>query len=78
MLLCKNTAGARRLFRAGVLGDCLGTLTDGVLGKLTRQKKSHSGLDFAASDGGFFVVQCQSGSFGGDSLENVVNEAVHD
>ena len=35
------------LLGAGVLGDGLGSLRNGVLGKLTRKEKTDSGLDLA-------------------------------
>ena len=38
------------LLAAGVLGDSLGTLRDSVLGQLTGQEKTDSGLDFSAGD----------------------------
>jgi len=69
---------ASNLLAAGVLGDGLGTLTDGVLSQLTGEKQTNSGLDFSAGDGGSLVVVSQSGSLGCDSLEDIVNEAVHD
>ena len=66
------------LLAAGVLGDSLGALTDSVLGKLTRQQQTHSSLDLATGDGRTLVVVGQSGSFSGDSLKDIVDEAVHD
>jgi hypothetical protein len=66
------------LLGAGVLGDSLGALGHGVLGQLTRQQQTDGSLDLATGDGGTLVVVCQTGSFSGDSLEDVVDEAVHD
>ena len=66
------------LLAAGVLGDGLGALRHGVLGQLTRQKQTDSGLDFSAGDGGPLVVVGQPGSLSSDSLEDVVDKAVHD
>ena len=63
---------------AGVLGDGLGALADGVLGQLPRQQQAHGRLDLAAGDGGALVVVGQAGGLGGDPLEDVVDEAVHD
>lgn len=71
----KNT---NSLFGAGVFGDGLGSLRDGVLGQFTGEKKSDGGLDLATGDGGSLVVVSQFGSFTGNSLEDVVDEAVHD
>ena len=39
------------LLAAGVLGDSLGSFTDGVLGQFTGQKQSDGGLDLAGADG---------------------------
>ena len=66
------------LLGAGVLGDGLGTLADGVLGEFTGQEQTYGCLDFSAGDGGSLVVVSQSGGLGGDSLEDVVDKAVHD
>jgi len=40
-----------RLLGAGVLGDGFGSLRHGVLGQLTGQKETDSGLDLSAGDG---------------------------
>ena len=69
---------ASNLLAAGVLGDGFGALTDGVLGKLTRQKETHSSLDLATGDGGAFVVVSQAGGLSSDSLKDIVDKAVHD
>ena len=66
------------LLAAGVLGDGLGTLGDGVLGQLAGQEQTDGGLDFAGGDGGAAVVVGETGGLGGDALEDVVDEAVHD
>mgnify|MGYP001827776046 CR=1 FL=1 len=76
-LVCRAvTAG--RLLGAGVLGHSLGALADGVLGQFTRQQETDSSLDLSAGDGGPAVVVGQAGSLGSDSLEDVVDEGVHD
>ena len=49
-----------------------------MLGQFTGQEQADGGLDFAAGDGGPLVVVCQAGRLGGDALEDVVDEAVHD
>ena len=67
-----------RLLGAGVLGDGLGTLGDGVLGELTREEESDSSLDLTGGDGGPLVVVGESAGLGGDSLEQIVDERVHD
>jgi len=66
------------LLGAGVLGDGLGTLRDGVLGQLTGQEETDSGLDLSAGDGGAPVVVGKTAGFGGDTLEDVVDKGVHD
>jgi hypothetical protein len=66
------------LFGAGVLGDGFGTFGDGVLGQLPGQQQTYSSLDFPTGDGGTFVVMGQTGRFGGDAFEDVVDETVHD
>ena len=66
------------LLGAGVLGDSLGSLRDGVLGQLSGQDQTDGGLDFAAGDGGTLVVVGKLGSFTGDTLEDIVDEGVHD
>lgn len=69
---------AEILLRAGVLGDSLGALADGVLGQLTRQQQTHCRLDLPTGDGRALVVVSQTRRLGGDALEDVVDEAVHD
>ena len=62
----------------GELGDSLGSLTDGVLGKLTRKHKTDSRLDLSGAQGGLLVVGGKLSGFVGNALEDVVNERVHD
>ena len=66
------------LLAGGVLGDGLGTFTDGVLGQLTGQEETDGCLDLPRSDGASLVVVGQTAGFGGDTLEDVVHERVHD
>ena len=66
------------LFGGGVLGDGLGALGDGVLGQLSGKEKSDGSLHFSRGDGRPLVVVGEAGSFGADSLEDVVHERVHD
>ena len=76
----KETAKTRRRssLAAGVLGDGLGALADSVLGKLTGKKKTDCSLNLPRSDGRLLVVVSQATGFGGDTLEDVVDERVHD
>ena len=66
------------LLGAGVLGDGLGSLRDGVLGELTWQEEPDSGLDFPGGDGGPLVVVGKTAGLSGDALEQVVDKGVHD
>ena len=68
----------RSLLGAGVLGHGLGAFRHGVLGELSGQQQAHGRLDFAARDGRALVVVGQTRRLGGDALEDVVDEAVHD
>ena len=67
-----------QLLGAGVLGDSLGALRDGVLGELTREEESDSSLDLARGDGGPLVVVSESAGLSSDPLEQIVDERVHD
>jgi len=49
-----------------------------VLGQLTGEQKADSGLDLPGGDGGTLVVVSQARRLSGDTLENVVDEGIHD
>ena len=49
-----------------------------MLRKFAGQKQPDGGLYLAGTDGRLLVVVRQSRSFGGDALEDVVYERVHD
>ena len=66
------------LLGAGVLGDGLGSLRDGVLGQLSGQEEPDSGLDFPGGDGGPLVVVGKTAGLSGDTLKEVIDEGVHD
>ena len=66
------------LLAAGVLGDSFGALRHGVLSQLTGQKQTDGRLDLATGDGGTLVVVRQTAGLGGNALEDVVDERVHD
>ena len=66
------------LLRSGVLRDRFGTLAHSMLGQFSGQEKTDSCLYFTAADCRFLVVLRQARCFGGDSFEDVVDEAVHD
>ena len=69
---------AHHLLGTGVLGDGLGSFRDGVLSQLSGEEESDSRLDLPRGDGGPLVVVGETGSLGGDSLEDVIHERVHD
>ena len=66
------------LLGAGVLGDSLGALRDSMLGKLTREQEPHSSLDLPRGDGGALVVVSELACLSSNTLEQVVDERVHD
>ena len=49
-----------------------------MLGELTGEEQPDSGLDLPGGDGGPLVVVRQLGGLGGDPLEDIVDEGVHD
>ena len=66
------------LLAARVLGDSLSTLGYGVLGKLSWQEETDGGLNLPGSQSGASVVVCEAACLGGNALEDVVHEGVHD
>ena len=62
----------------GELGDGLGTLRHGVLGKLTGKEETDGGLDLAGREGALLVVAGETRSLEGEALEDIVDERVHD
>jgi hypothetical protein len=73
-----SSRSARRLLGAGVLGYGLRSLADGVLGEFTGQQETDGRLNFSARDGRATVIVRQTRGFGGDTFEDIVDEAVHD
>jgi len=63
---------------AGVLGDGLGALGDGVLGELTGEKETNGSLHLTGGEGVLLVVASKTSGLGGDALEHVAREGVHD
>jgi hypothetical protein len=49
-----------------------------VLGELAGEDEAHRGLDLPGGDGGLLVVAGELGCLGGELLEDVVDEGVHD
>ena len=66
------------LLGAGVFGDSLGSLRDGVLGQLTGQEEPDSGLDLPGGDGGPLVVVGKTAGLSSDALKEIVDKGVHD
>ena len=69
---------SKYLLGGSVFGDGLGALRHSVLGQFTGQEKTDSSLDLPGGDGGTLVVVGQTAGFGGNALEDVVDEGVHD
>ena len=78
----KRAVGVRKqrtsLFRAGVLGNSLGTFRDGMLSQLSRKDQSDCSLDLSAGDSWSLVVMSQSWSLSCNSFKYIINKAVHD
>ena len=74
----REKRGQTSSLAAGVFGDGLRALADGVLGELTGKKKTDSGLDLPRSDRRLLVVVRQATGLRGNALEDVVDERVHD
>ena len=66
------------LLGARVFGDGFGTFADSVLCQFAGQKKTDSSLNLPTRDGRTLVVVGQTRSLCSDTLENVVDKAVHD
>ena len=66
------------LLGAGVLGDSLGSLRDGVLGQLTGQEEPDSSLDLPGGDGGPLVVVGKTAGLSSDALKEIIDKGVHD
>ena len=49
-----------------------------MLGEFSRKHQANSGLDLTGRKGGLLVVSGELASFGGDPLEDIVDEGVHD
>ena len=49
-----------------------------MLGELSWEEESDSGLDLSGGESVLLVVSHKSAGFGGDLLEDVVDEGVHD
>uniref|UniRef100_A0A3B5PRH8 Zgc:110425 n=1 Tax=Xiphophorus maculatus TaxID=8083 RepID=A0A3B5PRH8_XIPMA len=72
-----NTA-VTKLVTGGTLSQTKGTGASGSFKLLSGQQEAHGRLDLPGGDGGALVVVSQAGRLGGDALEDVVDERVHD
>jgi hypothetical protein len=61
-----------------VLGDGLGSLRDGVSGELSGEDELDGRLDFPGGKSSPLVEADELGSLGGNAVEGVVDEGVHD
>ena len=68
----------RRTLHGSELGHGLGALGHGVLGELAGEDEAHGGLDLARGQRRLLVVAGQTAGLGGNALEDVVDEGVHD
>jgi hypothetical protein len=59
-------------------GHGLCSFGHGVLGQFTGKHQANSGLDLSARQSGLLVVSGKLSGFGGDALEDIVDEGVHD
>merc|ERR1740117_1080648 len=78
LMLVDRSASAAENSTGGVLGDGLGAFGNGVSSELSGEDESDGGLDLTAGEGLSLVVSDESGGLTGDSLEDVVDEGVHD
>ena len=78
LISIKGTGLASASCSGAELGDGLGALGDGVLGELTWEEEADGSLDLAGGEGVLLVVADEAGRLGGDLLEDVVDEGVHD
>ena len=73
-----DEATSNDLLGAGVFGDSLGSLRDGVLGQLSGQEETDSSLDLPGGDGGPLVVVGKTTGLSSDTLKDIIDEGVHD
>ena len=62
----------------GEFGDSFGSFGDGVLSEFYWEDKSDSRLNLSGGESVSLVVSNESGGFGSEFLEDIVNEGVHD
>ena len=69
---------SHNLSRGSEFGDCFGSFRDSVFGQLTRKHETNRGLDLSGGKGGLLVVASKTRGFRSNSLEDIVDEGVHD
>ena len=62
----------------GELGDCFSSFTDGMFGQFSGKEEFHGSLYFSEREGSLFVVSDKLWGFDSDSIEDVIDERVHD
>ena len=77
MWISKGPLFAKVLNLAGVLGDSLVALRDGMPEKFFGEEVHQSGLDLLGGDGGILVVTGEPGGPGGDGLKHVADPGCH-
>ena len=66
------------LLGGSVFGHSLGAFRHSMLRQLSGKEKTDSSLDFSRCNGGSLIVVGETGRFRSNSLENVVDERIHD
>ena len=61
-----------------VLGDGFGSFRDSVSGEFSGEDELDSRLNFSGRESSSFVESDEFWSFGGNSVESIMNERVHD
>jgi hypothetical protein len=61
-----------------VLVEGSGSFSDGVVSEVTWEDELDGSLDVSGGEGGLLLVSGELGGLDSDSLEDVVNEGVHD
>jgi hypothetical protein len=68
-----TTKETQHLRRGRKLGDSLGSLGNGVLGKLSRQHETDGSLNLLAAQSRLLANSGQTSSFGSDTIKDIVN-----
>ena len=76
-MTCHTRPTAANLSR-GKLGDSFGTLGYSMLSKLTGEHQTYSSLNLSGRESRLLIVSGKLSSLGGDTLEDIIDEGVHD